>query len=54
MKSDLEEEVLNSEKLNTALAVSKSLVDSLNIQRLWNRSLRVLRPMLSMTKLPKP
>ena len=30
LKSDLEEEVLNNEKLNTALAVSKSLVDSLN------------------------
>ena len=30
LKSDLEEEVLNNEKLNTALTVSKSLVDSLN------------------------
>ena len=30
LKSDLEEEVLNNEKLNTALAVSKSPVDSLN------------------------
>ena len=30
LKSDLEEEVLNNEKLNTALAVSKSLVDNLN------------------------
>ena len=30
LKNVLEEEVLNNEKLNTALAVSKSLVDSLN------------------------
>ena len=30
LKSDLEEEVLNNEKLKTALAVSKSLVDSLS------------------------
>ena len=30
LKSDLEEEVLNNEKLNTALAVSKSLVNNLN------------------------
>ena len=30
VKSDLEEEVLNNEKLNTALTVSKRLVDSLN------------------------
>ena len=30
LKSELEEEVLNNEKLNTALTVSKSLVDSLN------------------------
>ena len=55
LKSDLEEEVLNNEKLNTALAVSKSLVVAsiLNILKLWNRSLRVLRHLLSMTKLPK-
>ena len=32
LKSDLEEEVLNNEKLNTALAVSKSLVNNLNIK----------------------
>ena len=30
LKSDLEEKVLNNEKLNTALALSKSLVNSLN------------------------
>ena len=30
LKSDLEEEVLNNEKLKTALAVSKSLVNNLN------------------------
>ena len=32
LKSDLEEEVLNNKKLNTALAVSKTMVDSLNIK----------------------